>query len=206
MVVGIRVGTNVIPFFRPVLFYRTNWEASFYSWAIHIWLWYCDSSLSVCLTTCYCLTFRCVWPSWAYTPCQTWHLVYTVTGLLLGNPSALMEMNGSQQAEADSSLCSHYWGPRYLHCRNCAHSRSALFISTGRGICTVISTGESHYCPHAWLWKKIKTTFSFFLILNFGQFLDKILIFVKLDGSKNSSADGGADSQQHRDKRAVEGT
>lgn len=29
---------------------------------------------------------------------------------------------------------------------------------------------------------------------------------MKLDGSKNSSADGGADSQQHRDKRAVEGT
>lgn len=26
MVVGIRVGTNVIPFFRPVLFYRTVTE------------------------------------------------------------------------------------------------------------------------------------------------------------------------------------
>lgn len=188
---GVRMGKNVIVIFRPVLFHNTVTKETHFIPEQRICLCLCDRFLSicVCLTPYYCLMFRCVWLSWTrgwlrhwaeLTTCQTWHLTYTVTGVLLANPLALMEMNGGQQAEAHS-VCSDHWCPArraslFTHCCDCTHSRNsspALWSFRIGSIWILILTGESHYCPHAWLWRKTKPTFSLFLILNFGEFLDK---------------------------------
>lgn len=70
-------------------------------------------------------------------------------------------------------------GPHYLLCCDCAHSsNSSLALWTFRigGIWTLIPTGESHYGPHTSLW--MKPTSSLILALNFGEFLDKIMIYL----------------------------
>lgn len=120
---GVGVGRNVIVVFRPVLFHNTVTTETHFIPEQRICLCLCDRflSLCVCLTSCYCLMFRCVWLSrasapaaplsWAHTPCQTWHLVYTVTVVLPTNPLTLNENESGSTSRGRLCVCSDYWGP-----------------------------------------------------------------------------------------------